>query len=327
MRNVPRSTENGSVAVLSLWVVVILAFMAVGLARSVHQKITVFERLSAREITRVLGESSVKKLIAQVHASPMMLGDVATGQEWYYDLLGKKQSFAIGSAVARFTVEDENSKINLNKAELSVLADLFYQVSRLSAEEATQLAQAVLDFRDEDDFVTGENNGGSEIGSYREAGLAGAPKNHDLELIEELMLVKGVTKEIYGSVADYITIYGNGRVNINTCKKETLVILGLTGSLADKILSMRNGRVPKARTQGPFIFKDLSRIGADISDVYPLSDDEKGSLSHALAHNELSVTSDHFRIQGLAATLDPVFSSRFECIYGVRDGVKYWAEA
>lgn len=328
MRHPLWKASEGSIAVLSLWVITILAFLAAGLAQSVQQKTAVFEHLHSREEARALEESVAKKAIAGIQESPLTLGLTATGKEWYYDPSAKTQTLDLNGGHVTLRIEDENAKINLNEADFSVLADLFAAVAHADSDQANRLAGATVDFRDKDDYVTGEGSGGSEKGTYQQAGLTYGPKNGDFESIEELLLVKGVTKEIYSLVENYITIYGNGRVNVNTCQKETLLALGLTETLAEKIMAFRSGRHPKkGGVSDARLFKDLARIGSDLSGLEPLSDEDRESLIHALRHNDLSVTSDHFKLKGLARTLEGRFSSTFVCVYGSRDGVKYWAES
>ena len=311
-----RKDTQGSVAVLALWTALILAFLAVALAQSAQQKTVFFRHLRAKALARTLVDSAVKKTVADIQAAPISLQETATGREWYYEVLGKPQHFAMGEGSADFEMEDENSKINLNKAGADELSNLFYFAGHMNTNEAVQLAEAVLDFRDTDDFVT-EEYSGSEKGDYRQAGLGYDPKNRDFEYIQELLLVKGVTKELYGSVNASITVYGNGRVNINTCLKQTLQALGAEASLADKILEMR---------KKGFIFKDVSTLSKDLSRSYSLSDAENASLRHLIVQRKLSVTSDHFALDGRAHIDEPPFSSHFHCVYGVMVGIRYWAE-
>ena len=54
--------------------------------------------------------------------------------------------------------------------------------------------------------------------------------------LDEILLVKGMNKEIYDKLINFVTIYGDGAVNINTASKEVLEALGLADSLVDKIL-------------------------------------------------------------------------------------------
>ena len=321
-----KRNSGGSIAILSLWVIMILAFLAIGLAQGVQQKIAVCEHLLSRSAVRAISESAVKKLISDIQESPALLGNIATGNEWYIGRLEKSEKFSMGEGSADIIITDENSKINLNKANTYVLANLFYFTAHLDTERANELANAVADFKDKDDFVTGEFGGGSEKGTYQQAGLGYAPKNSDFEFAEELLLVKGMTKEIYSLVRNYITIYGDGRINVNTCQKETLMALGLLPSLAEKIVSVKNGQGLKVKPADGFVFKDLSKMWMDLSLYYPLSEEEKVSLMHAVAKNELCTVSDHFRMNGRCRMFHRNFSGRFICVYGLREGIKYWAE-
>lgn len=319
--------SRGSVAILALWVVVLLAFLAVSLGGNMRQKITVFERLQLRQEISEAAESTVKKLIADIQSSDASTNDTATGNEWYHGHVGKTQSFGVGRASAEFVIQDENDKINLNKASPVQLASLFRLAAHLEAEKADFLANAVVDFRDADDFVTADlNGGGSEGGSYRQAGLGHVPKNRDFEFIEELLLVKGMSKDIYNFVQNYITIYGSGRVNINTCDGEALLALDLPAKLADKIIGTRHGPDQKEGTVDDFVFKNTPQIAQDVAQFYELSEDEKESLRRSAVRNEFCVSSEFFKISGRVRIHEPRAEGRFVCVYGAKDGIKYWAQ-
>ncbi len=230
-----------------------------------------------------------------------------------------------GNAEVNFIIEDENAKINLNTASAFVLQNFFRFVGRTSDVQAEALADAVIDYRDSDDYVTGqEQNAGSERGVYRQAGLAYGPKNHDFEFIEELALVPGMTKEIYSFVENYITIYGEGRVNINTCGKEALCAAGLEPELADKILALRSGKGTSGA--GHFVFTDVSTVIKAVSDAYKLSPQEAGSLDRAIVHGEFCVASNAFRIKGRTRIPGQEYAGKFVCVYVARNGIRYWAQ-
>ncbi len=317
-------SSRGSIAILALWVLVMLSILAIGLSQAVRQKIHTAEHFRMRAGLRLAGEAAAKKVIADIQNSPLTQGSIATGKEWYAGILGQTLSFSQAGAEVNFVIEDENSKININKANIFVLTNLFEDVARLGSEEAARLADEIVDFRDEDDYVTGDaQNGGSERGAYRQAGLKNGPKNRDFEFIEELQQVKGMTKEIYSFVENYITIYGDGPVNVNTCKAETLYALGLLPSLADKIISVRDGK--SAGTGG--FFPEVTKIKTIVAGYYTLSKQEEESLDHAIEQNELTVVSDVFRIKGITRIPRTDASGRFMCVYVTRDGIRYWVQA
>ena len=319
-------SSRGSIAIAALWVLVILSFLAIGLAESVRQKITVAEGLRARQELRLAAGAAVRKVIADIQGSPA--SGLATGKEWYAGIFGRALNFSTGEAEAEFTIEDENSKVNLNTATLDELANLFEYAARLGSDEATRLAGEVIDYRDEDDYVTGDGkDGGSEKGAYRQAGLPYGPKNRDFEFIEELLQVKGMTKEIYSFVESYITIYGNGRLDVNTCSRESLLAIGLLPSLADKIIAVREGSGENGPPSGTVVFPEAVKIEEIISTHYKMSPEERQSLLHALTQDELDVVSGTFRILGRTRVPRTGAIGHFVCVYASRTGIRYWAES
>ena len=48
-----------------------------------------------------------------------------------------------------------------------------------------------------------------------------------------MYLIRGITAEIFKKLKPYITIYGDGQININTAGKEVLTALGLNDVLED----------------------------------------------------------------------------------------------
>ncbi len=319
--------ERGSVAVMALWALVILVFLSISLSQSVRQSMMTARHLHAREELRLAGEAAVKMTISDIQSSSQTIGNTVSGNEWYFGILGHTLSFSLGDATASFILEDENSKINLNTANTYLLTNLFQNVGGVGSEEAARLADAVVDFRDTDDHVSGEGaNGGSERGVYRQAGLTLPPKNSNFEFIQELRLVKGVTKEIYSFVENYITIYGDGRVNINTASKEKLCSFGIVASLADKLIEIRSGAGLKGPEAEPSVFTDVSKIAETVSKRYLLSPVEEESLNHALTQGEFCVSSGIFKITGRTKVSNTNFSGRFECVYATGVGIRYWVQ-
>ena len=89
----------------------------------------------------------------------------------------------------------------------------------LDSEDVSNLVDAITDWIDPDSEVT---KFGAENGYYQSLTKPYACKNAPLDCLEELLLVKGITRGLfYGTkerpgIADYLTIYGEGKININT---------------------------------------------------------------------------------------------------------------
>ena len=98
----------------------------------------------------------------------------------------------------------------------------------LDTEEVDNIIDALKDWLDADDEVT---RFGAENSFYQALERPYNCKNGALESLEELLLVRGIGKELYyGSkekpgIFDYMTVYGEGKININTAPPLLLMAL------------------------------------------------------------------------------------------------------
>lgn len=124
---------------------------------------------------------------------------------------------------ASWRVIDESSKINVNLA----YPDLLLQLEFL--DEAA--VASILDWIDQDN-VPGPDGAENDYYSSLDAGYN--CKNAPFETIDELLLVKGITAEIYygSNLNKLLTIYGDGRININTASKTVLDVIPLLSDAA-----------------------------------------------------------------------------------------------
>ena len=116
----------------------------------------------------------------------------------------------------------------------------------LDEESAGQIIEAILDWLDEDDEVTGF--GGAENSYYHSLETPYSCKNGPFEFIEELLFVRGVTRELfYGNegrtgLKEYLTVYGtDGKININTAAPLVLMALSdqIDAETADNLIAYR----------------------------------------------------------------------------------------
>jgi general secretion pathway protein K len=102
----------------------------------------------------------------------------------------------------------------------------------LEAEEVDDLVDAIKDWMDKDEEVT---KFGAESAYYQTLEKPYMCRNAPLESLEELLLVRGMTRELfYGTdekpgISGFLTIYGDGKVNINTA--DPVVLRSLSANL------------------------------------------------------------------------------------------------
>ena len=132
-----------------------------------------------------------------------------------------------------FGMVDEESKININTQDRLVLERLFEAVLPLTPSECHELAENILRWRGEGEDRTSRDD--EEYYAHLE--FPYRPKQAPFEMREELLLVRGMTEEIYDQLIPYITVYGDGGVNINTA---TVVVLNALGLTEDTIKKIKN---------------------------------------------------------------------------------------
>ncbi len=168
-----------------------------------------------------LHETSIFKDVSLMDESNNVIGTYTALHS-----VGKDEA---GKDIYLYGASDEDSKININKASLEQLKVLFL--------DNPEIAPSVINWR----------TAGIPDDPYYEE-LKYKEKHKEFDAIEELILVKGVTPEIYSKIKDYITVFGDdSKVNINTVSGEVLKLViqstepneAIAKTLADAMISYR----------------------------------------------------------------------------------------
>jgi len=107
----------------------------------------------------------------------------------------------------------------------------------LDPEEADNIIDAVKDWIDADNEAT---RFGAEDAYYQALGKPYSCKNAPVEFLEELLLVRGITKDLfYGAggkpgISNYLSTHGDGKININTA--DPLVLMALSDEMSDEMV-------------------------------------------------------------------------------------------
>jgi len=145
----------------------------------------------------------------------------------------------IGDGSCRMELSDEQGRLNLNRlTEPSgrldrTRIDQFLRLIDLANRDADGepigygIVPAIIDWVDSDDQTTcldfiERQNTGAESDYYQGLIPPYRCANKSLEAPEELLLVKGVTAEAYRRLSPYVTVYGDGLININAAPKQVI---------------------------------------------------------------------------------------------------------
>lgn len=172
-----------------------------------------------------------------------------------------QREFTLEEKLERTTVglllEDNNSKFNLNSLvyKNGFVNETGYNIFKrllreLKADE--EYADRLVDFIDPDKIP-------GAPGSEDKA------KNKVLSSLSELGYI--FPDETVKTLLPYLTVFGDGKININTAEPLLLRTLhpGMTRELAERIAEVRKGN-PFERMGDIVKFPGMSRIGIDISD-------------------------------------------------------------
>lgn len=297
--------KRGSILVVVLWALFFLAALAVSIYALLAPQIGLAGRLKDRTRLYYLAQAGARKAMA-VLADDETEGtdgfrDVwANSEEEFKDMrLGEDGYVSVsykffdddGAEETRYGLVDEERKININKATEDVLKEFFELTAQTTSQTASDIADSILDWVDED---SDPHASGAEDGYYEGLAQAYACKDAKFQILEELLLVKGMTQEIFDKVSAYLTVYGEGKVNLNTAGKYVLGAVGMSDTLADKVIRYRRGNDSEEATSDDNIFESVETVVASLSNGVGLSAEETGQLNAVIASGLVGVRSDYF---------------------------------
>jgi general secretion pathway protein K len=326
--------RRGFVLIFALWVLGFLTVLAVGVASGIRQKIVMIEKLDKRSRLSHLEEGAVKYAASYIDHQFSLFGQLYTldlkinlhnnaaafGQ---FDL-GEDNASIIGGNPGDYGVIDEERKININTTNVNTLSRLIERVLGAKPDDAKELAQSILDWR-----YLGESQLTGFFSDEYYANLADpyGKKNGPYETPDELLLVKGMTKEKYQKLINYVTIYGDGKVNINTAPLEVLYALGLEDSLIEKLLEVRQGKDRLEATADDYVFSKSFDIATELNKSMKLQPDEIHAIDRLNQQNFLSTTSYYFSINVQPHLAHSSFTKTVYAIISSREGkIVYWKE-
>ena len=242
MNSRERRTQRGAALIVALLVVAMVTLLAVTLSND-------FLLLFRRVENQLHSEQAYAYLVgAEGVARAALLQDLRKSKQ--YDHLGEiwaeETKFPTDYGWIAGRVSDLQGRFNLNNLAVGTAQPGGYNAAQgrlirllqtlpleepLRQEDAQALTEAITDWIDTDDNVSGL--GGAESQYYAEAQPPGRPANRVLASASELMYVKGMTPAIYRALAPLVTVWParGGGININTAPPQLLASINATGQL------------------------------------------------------------------------------------------------
>ena len=185
---------DGTILIVTIWVVLVLAGLALVFARSIRVAAVVGANHVASLEAECIANGALEYVIAKLAASTEEDTSVLMESQPYEAMqLGKGYFWVLRSNLEDerefdYGLTDESGKINLNAAS----EEMLLRLPGMTAE----LAASIIDWRDEDSEIS---PGGAEDEYYLLLSQPYNCKNSPLETVDEILLIKGASEEIlYG---------------------------------------------------------------------------------------------------------------------------------
>ncbi len=291
-------SNRGSILIIALWILAILVLFSIGLgySLSIDQRLVSYQR--DRLMALYLAKAATLKAVGEIERDPTPEADASLdplfhNPEAFQEVTLGGGSYSViaqvreedGPPKTLYGVMDEDRKISLNFASTEVLLKLPGMTG--------EIADSILDWRDDDPFT---HLLGAEDFYYRGLEPPYKAKNAPFELLQELLWVRGTTKEVFGALEPFVTVYTDGKVNLNTAPREVLIALGMSEGLADKLLRFRRGPDGQSPSGDDQSFTSLGNAEQQLNAFDPLTPQEAAQLTNPISQNLLKLKSEVFRI-------------------------------
>jgi len=269
--------DSGIILLIVLWLLVILSLMAIGLGRRTSIDLSLAKYSVGRLKADFIGRAGLTYVLGQIRKdaqdsttagfdtlyqcgvkieegqAPENIFKHAAAGEGYFDIRYNTATID-GTVSARYGLQDETAKINLNALNQEKFSILKHLIIFLGFEDgvAKTIAAAVVDWVDVDSDLTDAPHG-AEDDDYMGLTKPYHCKNLPFDSLEELFLIKGMTPEVFAILRDYVTVYpqetNNLSINVNTTPEVVIRALGhsIPDSTADaeriakNIINYRSG--------------------------------------------------------------------------------------
>lgn len=245
--------ERGGVAlVLVIFVMVILMAIVREFSYSMRTEINIVRNFKEEE-------EAYQLALAGIEQAKMELLSIKNPADVYVNGEGAlifnqeeeepERNIELGKGNFEYQIIDEDRKLDINAASLNQIKFILTD-SGVDSTDADIIADSIIDWRDKNDL---HMLNGAEEDYYQSLEPPYSSKDANFETIEELLLVKGMTPEIfngstadneeedekeYKGIKDLFTASGAGRININTASGVVLeAVLG--AEMATNIIGQR----------------------------------------------------------------------------------------
>jgi len=288
MRRIAKS-EKGIALFLVLWVLALLSVIVGEFCFAMRTEVNVTRNFKEQTeayyialagLNRAIGELIRNEFARQKGKKPESKGEEneeESKSSWRMNVDIAPVPFGQGQFEVK--IGNESGKININGANESLLK-MMLNAFDIEEQQKSVIIDSIMDWRDKNHL---HRLNGAEDSYYGSLPEPYECKNGDFDSVEELLMVRGVTPEIfYGGLRDLITVFKPperrkklsagyrviahdfDKININAASKKMLLALpSMTDDLTQAILDYRKEADFKSLTEvsslvGPDVYNAIS---------------------------------------------------------------------
>lgn len=248
----PRKTKtqrNGFVLIVVLCMIIMLAVILFGFNAESRRNLSVVDGSKKSAQALNCARAGLNITIATIRNT-----DAQPENKTLQNLLSEGKTFDIDNGTCSIAVFKESGKLNinflkdkdgkLNRMRIDQLLRLIDLLNREFDNDSIisyDIVPSIIDWADHDDEVTylpfiKNKNSGAESSYYSQLKKPYICRNGPFSTIQELLLVKGVTTQIFDRLRNYITVHGDEKIDINYASKH--VIKSLSEEMDDSLTQM-----------------------------------------------------------------------------------------
>jgi len=299
MKATPRHNSDGIALILVMCAIVVLSILAAAFAYSIKVETRLAQNADSEEQLLWLGASGVQRACWILSQHPPGEPYDSLNQKWAggSGSLAESNSvlssvsldnYPVGDGTVSIKIIDLERKVNINTANATTIQQALTLMG-VDASDISVVSDSILDWIGP---AGPPRVAGAESDYYQGLAVPYYAKNAPMDDLSELLLVKGVTPEMYwgsnstnhtpsvfqhklglgtapGQTPDYpfglveiFTPFSSGKINVNTADVNVLqMIPGVDAAMADAIVKQRAGPDGVDGTEDDIPFSNPGQLG------------------------------------------------------------------
>ncbi|HUG35489.1 MAG TPA: hypothetical protein VML54_00975, partial [Candidatus Limnocylindrales bacterium] len=263
--------ERGFALLAVMLVLALLSVVAVEFAFSMRLEASMVRAYKDGVIAEHLAEAGVQQGIREVLTEAQIQAVNEDGQVVFYRTMPgqttltklpmlRRARMPLGPGEVSYRISDEEARLNLNAAPPARVDQLLAALD-VDKDARDVIGASLQDWKDPNDEHRASGAESSDY--YLKLPVPYRARNGRLQDTAELLQIRGVTPEIYRGkpdqpgLAEHVTVYGRGIVNMNTASRPVLRALGLSEAEVAVIMQTRV-TTPYAFVDGRFAGRGLA---------------------------------------------------------------------